>query len=1143
MSTPQDKLGFLSPAENPIQQANPLLEQPVGFVSPSQMNFNTLRSPSEDLQPKSGYGAAILSAIAPVVDVLARPQYASAKFFDSVGNESKGIFESLGSAFNEFISPKQRLSFSDVITKAAPTWARENPTSTKVLGFLADIALDPTTYLGVGFATDGIKIGSKIASEAGLAAVKGGVKTIGKEAFAKEGLLDLIEGIGKETVKKRPNINKIALFTDELNKGGYFQEVINRSKNVEEFASSIGATTDQAVIKGIATDEILSDLKRGIATKSNAFTGQEIRETVEQRILRLSETDTKLAETLFQPKGGPKLTLGIPFTKAEVAVPYSEEAIRYLGLEPLKKTVDLLKKVPLVDKGIETLGEAGSKLKNIFVRPGLSGEGIDATVYKPAITQIENQLDFIADDQIRQARSLFKDLNGTERETVSRVMNQIQDTTTIAAKNQNIPLTDEALVKISSTILDGANLNPTQRSVIASLQQDYKTAAELEMRAGLLKGIHDNYVPRYYKALDDPATVSAYVRNKIGVSTSLDSSKLRTFETLADAEAAGFVPELDAMKVYATRMMTSRRALAAQQFKDSIFQAYGVTDLAKLPANIRDDVKLLGESIYPSGMNDGMKYFLQAFDYTQKLWKMSATVAKPSFAPKQLISNTVQAVMAQGVSALKILDPRTFMDTALVLSDLYRNKNTNTRLPEFLSNLFSKYSSAPDAVLAGRVAMSRIIGEDKLLDFSKDFVKRTVLGETLTGTELTLEMRSNGVIKGFDATGERFLQTIDQQLAYNPNSSKDLTKELLQYWKFPTIAEDYGRATIYINARGMGYSPKQAAEVVDKALFNYSRGLTSAEKNVAKRIIPFYTYQRFAIPFVLRNLVERPGNVSTGQKFVQLMEKLLVDDKDQLTPGEREIFGSSFLVEQPRVYTGFDNTGKAKFNVLNNMTPLDVFSLFSYDKATGELDLQRTAQKGVLAALTPYLKIPLESAINKQFFSGKAIEEAGKLGNLKDSIGYILPSFVKEAIGYEDRLNLRTGKTDTYINPYLAYYTLNNIPALKQFINLGDAGTPILDKAMALITGVVPSGIDLKEAQEWQALGDSRKLNELQGQVRMAVLRGSKNEYEKHLQEYQDFVKLVMKKNEIISSSTVRGQGINPTGQTTAQPELTQEQR
>src|SRR6266545_2251201 len=80
-----------------------------------------------DAEPAKGWGGAVLSTIAPALEFISRPQYASAKFADSLADPSKSIFDAMLGAFQEFVSPSEKLSYSDVIKHRAPEFAKMYP--------------------------------------------------------------------------------------------------------------------------------------------------------------------------------------------------------------------------------------------------------------------------------------------------------------------------------------------------------------------------------------------------------------------------------------------------------------------------------------------------------------------------------------------------------------------------------------------------------------------------------------------------------------------------------------------------------------------------------------------------------------------------------------------------------------------------------------------------------------------------------------------------------------------------------------------------------------------------------------------------------------------------------------------------------
>jgi hypothetical protein len=1345
--------------------------------------------------PTPGFGGSIVSSLSPILEFISRPQFASAAFFDGLADESKSIFDAISDSFGELVDPKRKLSFSDVIKRRAPEFAKNNPKATAVLGFALDVGLDPTSYLGIGFAGKGVKIGTQVLTKYGttlragmianeiasarsvisaigknvqrdaLRATQRGISAtvqdlspfrIGKEvialskqyadeltqlgipfdkqsirklAFDELGIneiplpktlgtrplrakkvagmvnsivddisselkqavkigkdlpppLPLVAGAevpgaakavrtpvfgtrsplpktrkGQDVTRKSqipergfesstgiveqrfPDLEEVQLFAkskvlsslskfkpgknaskeqiDNLNAlvgqtvNSYVETATNLVRNgqsiskfTKEFKSSLlnrlqKETTDKTIERLPKTkfakdfeeelpfeagmdEALLTPVKTGGISVKGALAARpqtvmpqgvirkltidEVYEHVEKRIQRIANFDPALAKKIFkEPKT--TLQLSVPFTKARADI------LNLTALAPLKRSIDFVTKlndavigsnIPVISqtaKFAKTAGEfTGTTLtglketaKGLFVRP-LDGP------FGTVIKEFQNQYDYIEGQVIRETKKLFDTIskNPQARERITNLMREVDDRTRKIEFIEDRTITQAEADKIFYEAMEKARiskggkfkdrdpygLTKEEVSIIAGLKQEYANIASLEIESSLLKTEIKNYHPRYYDALEDGKDMIAVSKYKYGLSTQLTSSQRRKYLTMAEAESAGLIPEMDAALIYATRVSSSRRALAKKQFFESLSEALGVqiknqNDLPKLLGlkegkRYLNDIKLLGESVYPTGMNTNVQNLVKAIDHMNAFFRKGATIAKPSFAPKQLISNAAQAMLELGPKAANTFNPMVLVDAAGLLFDFYRGKSL-TQVPKAVNNYFAKHLGG-NAALASRMVLSNIVGEQQLLDFAKDFKRITVNGTEWTGTDLVRVMQELNVVRGVDAVGNTFKKNLEQALKFDPDNAKQVTLELGKYWKHPSMVEDYSRATQFINFITQGYSPKQATDKVNEVLFDYQHGLAFFERKFVRRILPFYTFPRFAIPFVLQKTMEVPGRTAMFNKAIGLMEKLLVSSEDTLNPSEREVFGDSFYVEQPRLFTGFDKDGAAKFNILNNMTPLDALSLLVYDTKTNKLDVKRTAEKTILAALTPYLKVPIEVAFDKNFFTEQVVSEGQKFGNLSR---IPLPEWVKDAIGWEDRTNLRTGKTSTYINSYFGYFMTSVIPALRQFINFGDVDRSLLDKSMEIVTGVVPRGIDLKETRQWQALSDRKQVREFVGKIRTARLKGADTLFEQYMSEYKEYLEVIKQGNAAKNQNEIRGLGIG--GQRTQQ--LEQEQR
>ena len=149
-----------------------------------------------------------------------------------------------------------------------------------------------------------------------------------------------------------------------------------------------------------------------------------------------------------------------------------------------------------------------------------------------------------------------------------------------------------------------------------------------------------------------------------------------------------------------------------------------------------------------------------------------------------------------------------------------------------------------------------------------------------------------------------------------------------------------------------------------------------------------------------------------------------------------------------------------------------------------------------------------------------------------------MPDEFKQLIGWENRIDKRTGKQSVYINPYLAHRALGFVPGLKSWIiDPSDQGQSELERAMEFISGIKTERYDLKEQAHYKKLKQYNDLKEAQARIRSAWKRGSQSEFEKAKADLKTLVE-VIKENKI-DASQVRGRGINPVE---LPPELNQEQ-
>lgn len=171
------------------------------------------------------------------------------------------------------------------------------------------------------------------------------------------------------------------------------------------------------------------------------------------------------------------------------------------------------------------------------------------------------------------------------------------------------------------------------------------------------------------------------------------------------------------------------------------------------------------------------------------------------------------------------------------------------------------------------------------------------------------------------------------------------------------LVEDLNRGSLFIALRRQGFNAEQAAMKVRAAHFDYQQ-LTPFERNVMRRVAPFYTWTRHNIPYQLEQLATRPGGaVGTAIKVGAGLR-----DEDTFVP--------PYLGGGLAVPLGDEANGTQRF-----LTRLDL----PYEQAFepfqgGPQGLEMTAQK-LAGFLNPLIKAPVELVSGKQLYSGRDLAD------------------------------------------------------------------------------------------------------------------------------------------------------------------------
>lgn len=570
-------------------------------------------------------------------------------------------------------------------------------------------------------------------------------------------------------------------------------------------------------------------------------------------------------------------------------------------------------------------------------------------------------------------------------------------------------------------------------------------------------------------------------------------------------------PNVSALLLYTQRAMIAQKKIGTDAFKTGLKLIYGKEKIKELPRQVQDRINYLGEGLYGSGLGESQKFALKVADFVTGVFKKGATIANPSFGVKQIFQNPIQYALKGGINAFKVFDPRALIEgSAIAFSD---NTGIGKSIPNYLSNFF--YKSSADKAFAAQAM--EIISKKNDVAYLEKMVISNPIGQKMTGLQFLDSAYKLGVFRGMIddlAVVERdVLKEVGAAIggAVKEPGVMSFAKNILSYWKYPEHIEKFYRMSYFINGFRTGLSLEDSAKLVDETLFNYQGGLTAFERRVIKRLVPFYSFQRNAIPLIISSALTEPGKVATvgklfgnNGKFFQVWEKLqggqeLTDEERRITP--------DFILQQPSAFAGTDDKGNLTFQTFNNYTPFEAINLIEFNEKD-EFDFNKTMKKIVLASINPYIKMSVEVPTNRYFFNDRVITESAKVGGVGRFLDMTAPDEVKKLMDFERATDPLTGETKFYVNPYLAYATMSFpfVTPLNNYLNLINPEETAKEKAFDLIFGIKTQKYNKQGLQYTDALKTKYEINEMKGKYRQAIKQGRPNEAERRLNELQKFL-------------------------------------
>lgn len=297
-----------------------------------------------------------------------------------------------------------------------------------------------------------------------------------------------------------------------------------------------------------------------------------------------------------------------------------------------------------------------------------------------------------------------------------------------------------------------------------------------------------------------------------------------------------------------------------------------------------------------SGIDD-VNDFVKLYDRVLNFWKGTATFINPSFHSRNAVSNHWQLFLA-GV------------DNPLAHLRGYRVGRAISRAAKEGADDLTKYVPK------------------KLRKYADEFLNDQGL-------------RSTGAFS-VDITGD--VATLQDNLLFNKAGAMG------------EFLENGAKLSLYIQRRLKGFTPEAAGADVRKFLFDYG-DLTEFERNVLKRVFPFYTWTRNNIPLQVAMLIQKPTRFSVINKAKASIES--TQDGKELD----ERYLPEWLREAYPIYVGRGASGLQRYVKLEGFLP--------------SVDLNKLGRPGEVPfeQLSPIIKTPMELVSNYDFFYERQIQE------------------------------------------------------------------------------------------------------------------------------------------------------------------------
>lgn len=642
------------------------------------------------------------------------------------------------------------------------------------------------------------------------------------------------------------------------------------------------------------------------------------------------------------------------------------------------------------------------------------------------------------------------------------------------SKQSGVPV-NELKAKIFQDIETGSLSDDAVGELEKNIVAQNRARLEAQRAAGVEVGdLGETYMPHIATKEADDILNNEGVKNFFGIRPSS-----KTPQGIA-REIDGTVAEINAKNIYGTNKFfqddpaialsvadfNAASAIAGRKFLDDAAQFGVKADSA--PSNYVTIPEIPGVKFEPSiakqldrsyktlSNQEEINKFLKVYDAAQNWWKMWSLGARPAYHAKNTIGNLWNNYLG-GVTT-----PKPYADAAAFQVKVAKG------------NL--------DGKIAGY----------KVKDLYDAMMTRGIFGEGQYGGDIA-----------------RRLEEQIQGASKNPITLSTKNPILQGGFKMGQTIEDNARIALYIDQLNKGSSLDKAAEHVRKYLFDYG-DVSPFEKNVAKRLLPFYTWSRKNIPLQLEALATQPDKINKINLAINNVQQANQVEQPDLSQVP------SYIREQAPVYVGSNQeAGTVTAIPLQGLIP--TFDIGSLTKFLNTETAPEGIQKGKLAdavstamgGVSPLIKAPLEFVANYDFFRKKTIKEFE--GQTADFLGIPMPVHLAKLgsniimLNEIDRANPGSIFGTRTVDPIT-----KEVTTLNSFFGLGTpresrTDLPEEQRLTQYLTGIRLFDIDMNQTEYRQVEQMKKDISAIKARMKQAQIAEKSREAEGVVQALDRF--------------------------------------